>query len=67
MINAVASLESHETPVDTFYLFLSVFEEEVLTILSHGLKPAEQHLDTNMIQNTMSGTKLNRLLRVCKL
>jgi hypothetical protein len=61
MINAVASHGSHETAVDTFCLFLSVFEEEVLTILSHCLQPAEQHLDTNVIQNIMSGTKLNWL------
>lgn len=61
MINALASHGSHETAVDTFCLFLSVFEEEVLTILSHCLKPAEQRLGTNMIQNTMIGTKLNCL------
>lgn len=61
MINAVGSHGSHETAVHTFCLFQSVFEEEVLTILSHCLKPTEQHLDTNMVQNIMSGTKLNWL------
>jgi len=49
MINAIASHVSHETAIDTFCLFLSVFEEEVLTILSHCPKPAEQLLHTNMI------------------
>jgi len=34
MINAVASRGSHETAVDTFCLFLSVFEEEASSILS---------------------------------
>lgn len=40
MINAVVSQEAHETAVDTFCLFLSVFEEEVLTILSQCLEHA---------------------------
>ena len=63
MINAVASHGSHETAVDTFCLFLSVFEEVVLTILSHCLKSAEQHLDTNLIQNVLYKTKLPLSIR----
>jgi hypothetical protein len=47
--DVVANHDSHETAVDTLSFFSQCLKRTAITILNHCLKPAEQHMGTNMV------------------